>query len=1011
VKRTHSLIVIFVLVIAPMFPVFMVPTTDTDSVATLDDIPEGLMDESVHDTLPEEDVDLNMMFFTETPSSEDGLYYVCRRGIDSIAYFGASTVIYLSGGKVFTLEFPGSRLVVPKGESPTGSMTNYLLGNDPLKWKTGIEDCVVLRYSDIYPGIDLVYKIQEGNLKYEFVVSPHADPELIRLKYVDVDGIEITDEGLIVTRDGQQMADTQLKVFQKTGVIEVGCTFSLDKSNSIIFNLGQYDCSEELVIDPVILVYSTYLGGSSIDRGKSIAAESGYAYVTGSTTSVGFPTTVNAYNESHNGDYDCFITKFAADGQSLIYSTFLGGLDDDYGNGIAVDSGLAYITGYTDSSGFPTTISAFDEIHNGGFDCFVTKLAADGQSLIYSTLLGGLHSDYGNSIAVLSGFAHITGHTDSSGFPTVNAYDEIHNGGFDCFVTKLATDGQSLIYSTFLGGTDDDFGYGIAADWFYAYITGSTASAGFPTSGSAFDTTNDGNDCFIAKLDGSSLSYSTFLGGGGNDYGRSIDVENDYAYVTGYTSSFDFPTVNAYESMKNSYSDCFVTKLATDGGSLVYSTYLGGANHDRGFGIVVEMGYAYVTGFTYSSDFPTVNAYDSTYNGIECFVIKLVTNGQSLVFSTFLGGTSWDEGYGIALWSGYIYITGITVSSNFPTTTDAYDSTKNAGEDCFVCILAEDSDMDGISDPDELVYGTNPFCVDSDNDNFLDGYEISYGSDPLDPADYPAIPQAWYDEIYEDLDGNATLIQNLITWSDDNATLLQTVMQQLDDNATLLTQVISWLDGNHSAIETLFIQLEGNATLLTTTVNALNSNASLIQNLLTWSDSNATLLQTVMQQLDDNATLLTQVISWLDGNHTAIETLFTQLEGNATLLMNTVNALNNNSSLIENLLTWSAGNATLLQNVIDQVDAMEAVDLSQIIAWLDGNHTAIETLFTYMEGNATLLLQTINALDNNTAQIQLISALVTSNYEWLQELNSTAIGNITEIRAVLAHSTVQILIA
>ncbi|MHA1480042.1 MAG: DUF7948 domain-containing protein, partial [Candidatus Thorarchaeota archaeon] len=419
-KRMHSIVLLFVLVIAPMFPVFMVPITNTDSINSLDDIPVELVDVGAPDSLPKEDVDLNMMFFTETTSSDEGLYYVCRRGMDSIAYFGESMVKYLSGGTVFTLEFPGSRSVVPQGESPTGSVTNYLLGNDPSKWRTGIEDCGVLSYSEIYPGIDLVYKLLDGNLKYEFVVKPYANPELIQMRYPEADLLDVHDDHLTVSKSEFSFSDIGLWVFQGgEKIVEVDCAFQPLDMNMIGFDVGHYIKSQTLIIDPT-LVYSTYLGGSSDDRGYGIAVE--------------------------GGSYDCFVTKFAADGKSLLYSTFLGGTSDDYAMDIAVESGYAYITGYSSSSGFPT-VNAYDSTHGGLIDCFVSKLAADGQSLIYSTYLGDSLLDMGDSIAVEDGYAYVTGSTGSTGFPTYNAYDSTHNGGTDCFVTKFAADGQSLNYS------------------------------------------------------------------------------------------------------------------------------------------------------------------------------------------------------------------------------------------------------------------------------------------------------------------------------------------------------------------------------------------------------------------------------------------------------------------------------------------------------------------------------------------------------------------------------------
>jgi len=990
-----------------MFPVFMVPITSTDSIDSLDDIPVELVEVDGPDTFPDEDVEINMMFFTETISSEDGLYYVCRRGMDSIAYFGASAVKYITGGAVFTLEFPGSRLVIPFGESPTSSVTNYILGNNPSKWKTGIEDCAVLRYSEIYPGIDLIYKTLDGNLKYEFVVAPHADPGLIQMRYPDAGMLDVYDDRITVSKSGSSFSDIGLWAFQgEEATVDIVCAFQTQDMNTISFHVGPYEESKVLVIDPVLsLVYSTYLGGSDDgDYGMSIAIDDGYIYVAGYTYSTNFPT-YNAMNSTNNGASDCFVTKLTADGQSLVYSTYLGGNTFELIYDISVESGYAYISGHTESGNYPTTPDAYNESSNGGmYDIFITKLAADGQSLNYSTYLGGSSDDYGYGIAVENGFAYISGHTGSANFPTtLNAYDTSYNANSDSYVTKLAVDGQSLIYSTYLGGSASECANGIAVESGYAYVTGYTYSTDFPTV-NAYNSTHSGQqDCFVTKLsaDGQSLVYSTFLGGASNDRGNDIAVEVGRVYITGYTQSSTFPTFNAYDYTYHGATDVFVTKLATDGQSLVYSTFLGGYSSDIGEGIAVESGSVYITGSTSSGDFPTANAIDPTYNGgaTDVFVTKLATDGQSLVYSTFLGGSNGDFGKSIAVGNDSAYITGSTTSYGFPT-FNAFDSTYNGGSDCFISIVSEDSDSDGLTDWHESLYGTDRFCIDTDNDNFLDAYEVGFGSDPLDPMSYPDIPQAWYDAIYEDLDGNSTLIQNLITWSADNASLLEIVMQQLDDNSTLLTQVISWLDGNHSAIESLFTQLDGNATLLLQTVNSLNENSTLIQNLITWSNGNSTLLVSVIQQMESNATLLQQVIGWLDGNYTVIEDLFTQLEGNATLLLATVNALNSNAILIQNLLTWADGNTTLLQTIMQQLDDNSTL-LTQVISWLDGNHTSIETLFTYMDGNATLLLSIMETVNANSAELDLLAALIAQDVDALSSFNGSYIEDMDAIRNIL----------
>jgi len=398
------------------------------------------------------------------------------------------------------------------------------------------------------------------------------------------------------------------------------------------------------------LVYSTYLGGSGLDQGFGIAVDAaGNAYVTGQTSSTNFPTTPGAFDTTHNGFADAFVTKLNPTGSApLVYSTYLGsGAGDDRGFGIAVDGGgNAYVTGVA-FPGFPTTPGAFDTTFNGGVDAFVTKLNAAGSApLVYSTFLGGLGEDRGQGIAIDgAGNAYVTGRTlvtNPPSFPTTpGAFDTTPNGFgaglFDAFVTKLNPTGSApLVYSTYLGGTTSDQGKGIAIDGAgNAYVTGWTNSADFPITPGAFDTTANGvDDAFVTKLNAAGsapLLYSTYLGGGGVDQGQGIAVDGGgNAYVTGLTSSTSFPiTPGAFDTTHNGFDDAFVTKLNPAGSApLVYSTFLGGGGFDRGFGVAVDGGgNAYVTGETGSTNFPTTpGAFDTTFNtGSDAFVLKLDT--------------------------------------------------------------------------------------------------------------------------------------------------------------------------------------------------------------------------------------------------------------------------------------------------------------------------------------------------------------------------------------------------
>lgn len=437
------------------------------------------------------------------------------------------------------------------------------------------------------------------------------------------------------------------------------------------------------------LFYSTYLGGAGNELGYGIAVDTGgNAYITGYTSCSNFPTTNGAFDTSFNsGSYDAFVTKLNPSGSGLVYSTFVGGNDDDYGYGIVVDVlGNAYLTGITKSPDFPITLGTFDTSYNGADDVFVTKLNASGTVLVYSTYLGGSYSDSGNSIAV-DGFgnAYITGETHSSDFPTTTgAYDTSYHLSFnthlnsDVFVSKLNSIGTMLVYSTYLGTQMIDIAHSIALDATGdAYITGETQSTEFPTTDGAWDTTiNSTQDGFVTKLNqnGTGLVYSTYLGGNGMDYSMGIAVDAiGNAYITGYTYG-DFPTtVGAFDTSVN---NGFVSRLNSSGTGLIYSTGLG--EYCNAYAIAVDaFSNAYITG-------------ETGMIGNEAVVVKkLNPSGTELIYSTHLNGNSYNKGYGIAVDdSGNAYITGGTASSNFPTTTGAFDTSNNGGYDVFVSKLS-----------------------------------------------------------------------------------------------------------------------------------------------------------------------------------------------------------------------------------------------------------------------------------------------------------------------------------
>jgi Beta-propeller repeat len=522
--------------------------------------------------------------------------------------------------------------------------SNYFIGNNPKMWRTGVSNYARVICKEIYPGVDLVYYGNQRQLEYDFVLAPGADPSRIDLviagdRQEPISAQQVagsTSETRKASEgsskewssaiDSQQdlviRGGTSVVRFHKPVVYQptqadgqsrtlVEGHYVLKADNHIGFEVGAYDRNRPLVIDPT-LSYSTYLGGSGDDSGLGIAVDSeGNAYVTGYTESTNFPTEGPIQASYAGGADDVFVSKFDPTGSTLLYSTYLGGAGDDVGEGIAVDSsGNAYVTGYTNSTDFPT-MNAFQAANGGGYDAFVTKVNSTGTALVYATYLGGKGNDYGYGITIdSSGNAYVAGQTGSGSFPKKLAFQKILGGKTNAFVTKFNAAGTALVYSTYLGGSDSDRAYGVAVD----------------SSGSS--------------------------------------------YVTGSTNSTNFPTKNPIQPALGGYSDIFITKFNPAGSALVYSTYLGGKAPDSPSSIVVDSaGNAYVAGGTMSSNFPTQNPFQATKLGTyNAIVTEVNATGTAWVFSTYLGGSLDDFGGGIGVdGSGNVYVGGYTRSTNFPT--------------------------------------------------------------------------------------------------------------------------------------------------------------------------------------------------------------------------------------------------------------------------------------------------------------------------------------------------------
>jgi hypothetical protein len=621
------------------------------------------------------------------------------------------------------------------GANPTAKITgveelpgkvNYFLGNDPKLWRTNVPTYSKVKYQNVYPGIDLVYYGIQQQLEYDLVVAPGADPRSIRMSFEGADKLEVDRQtnlilhiaaGKLVQRaptfyqeiNGIRQTISGHYLLLKSEGAALSTDYTSSTSQQVGFEVGAYDSTRALVIDPV-LVYSTYLGGSGGEFGTGIAADpAGNAYVTGQTNSADFPA-ANPFQPALSGSADAFVAKLNPAGTALVYSTYLGGSGDEVSRGIAVDSaGNAYVTGDTGSPDFPTANPLQPTI--GGppcgevgcsVDAFVAKLNAAGTALVYSTYLGGSETDGGSGITLDStGNAYVTGTTNSSDFPTKNPFQAAFNGFNDAFVAKLNAAGSALAYSTYLGGSGDDQSSSIAVDSTgNAYVTGSTGSPDFPTQDPLQPALGGGDcelpcpDAFVTKLNaaGSALVYSTYLGGSNADLGIGIALDlTGNAYVTGRTYSPDFPTQNPFQAALNGFIDAFVTKLNAAGSALVYSTYLGGSDLEFGFGVAVDSaGNTYVTGDTISPDFPTQNPLQPFHGGgfSDAFVTKLNPAGMSLLYSTYLGGSGGESGSGITVDSaGNAYMTGSTDSPDFPT-KDPLQPALAGGGDAFVAKIA-----------------------------------------------------------------------------------------------------------------------------------------------------------------------------------------------------------------------------------------------------------------------------------------------------------------------------------
>ncbi len=642
--------------------------------------------------------------FAQSTSIQPPLLYIGNRGqadpavrflarsTGFTAQFRSDGVVLRHQGVETALRFVGAKAgVAVEGDGMQPGRANFFTG-DSSQWRTGLPMYSGVRYRGLYPGVDLVYGGSGRKLKSEFVVDPGADPGAIRLRYEGPRSVRVEASGALVLETASgELREDRPELYQVLDGVRTAVDggFVLLDESVVGFRVGGYDRTRTLWIDPV-LTYSTYMGGSLGDSATSIAVDTlGNAYVAGWTESIDFPTV--SPRQGFAGSIDAFVFKLSAGGNTVVYATFLGGSRDDRAYGVAVDaSGAAHLTGSTTSTNFPA-VSAFQSSMAGVRDAWVAKLNPAGNSLVFSTYLGGGASDSGNAISLdPAGNAYVAGETGSSNFPRLNAFQTLYRGRLEAFACKLSASG-GMQYSTFLGGSGDERALGVAVDSSgAAYLTGVTDSSNFPTASPVQSLSGGSQDAFVTKFSasGTSLVYSTYLGGSGGTaglpeagYAIAVDTRGN-AYVAGATSSSNFPTASALQSARGGGVDGFVTKLNSSGSARIYSTYLGGVSADFVNGIKVSAaGNAYVAGYTASPNFPLAQPLQSGLGGgYDAFAAQINPAG-TLGFSTYLGGAAADGAAAIAIdGAGNSYVAGLTQSTNFPLVAPARPSSSGAAD-------------------------------------------------------------------------------------------------------------------------------------------------------------------------------------------------------------------------------------------------------------------------------------------------------------------------------------------
>ncbi len=550
-----------------------------------------------------------------------------------------------------------------RGEQRQPTVCNYFTGDDPSAWATGVPAYEWLQLGELWPGVRLQLRADQQNVEKLFYIQPQADPNAIQVTVEGARRLTVAPDGrLLVHTPAGEMAYSAPVAYQWINGAQrfAKAAYTVD-GNTYSFRVQGYDPAYELIIDPFLA--STFIGDGGNDWGNAIAVDAaGNVFLTGYSWSDNFPTTAGSYDEAFNGVKEAYVAKLTNDLSTVLVSTFIGGSSWDSGEAIVVEaSGDVIIAGGTGSANFPRAGNAYDNAYNGGSnDVFVCKLDNELSTLIASTFVGGAADDYAYGLALdQAGNVFITGRTESDNYPANGGFSTGFNGGFeDVFVSKLNNGLTNLLASTYLGGSTDEGADAIAVDEAGSvFVSGFTYSADFPVAGMAYDSTHNGSgDIFVAKFtnDLSSLSAATFIGGANFEESHAMALDSaQNLFIAGYTGSPEYPsTPGVYDATFNANHDAIVTKLDNSLSEILASTFIGGSSADDCYGLVIERAEnVFITGISFSTDYPvTGNAYDGTHNGRrDIFLSRFSFDLTTLIESTYLGGADNDWALGLAI--------------------------------------------------------------------------------------------------------------------------------------------------------------------------------------------------------------------------------------------------------------------------------------------------------------------------------------------------------------------------